>query len=300
MNKDAAAISLESFYQLPIDLCCAINLKDQYFVLANTAFENILGWKSNELIGKSMEEFVEKSHLDTVEKSFSKIKLGSKSVHFEIPFQCKNKQPRWIAWRGYADVKQQILFIIGRDITEYREIEHNLQDKIQLDKTTGILDRQTFLSLLDKELSSSFRYHYPTAIIILDIDDFNVYNKQYGFQKADNYLKLVAIALKSCLRRKTDVLARLGNDEFAVLLGHNDIEKASRVAEYLHANIEKLVSPTTSDHSQKQLTVSIGIATIQENTKSVVTQETLLETAYKALATSQRQGGNQINSLEAI
>lgn len=296
MNKSHDDICLTSFYELPIDLCCVLDIATQKFVVANAAFESILGWPPQELIGKSIEEFIT-DNKTIIEKSLSKIKLGLEIIQFETQFSCKNKQSRWIAWRCHTDSKNKNIFAIGRDVTVYKETEKNLLEQGHVDHLTGIIDRKTLLMLLDKEVNNAVRYHYPSAILILDIDHFKSYNEQFGFTKADERLKLVAMTLKACLRRKTDILGRMGNDEFAVLLTHNDVQSALRVAEYLRTSLEKIELPKTN--SQQPVTVSVGVAAMDaNNTKKEITQNAMINTAYKALEISQQQGGNQINFLE--
>src|SRR3990167_11319427 len=100
------------------------------------------------------------------------------------------------------------------------------QQDLTNDEQTGLNNRQMFLTLLQQELSAAFRYHHATAIILLNIDHFRNFNHQYGTQKGDDCIKQIANVLKNILRRKTDFLARFENDEFIVLLTHNDLEKA--------------------------------------------------------------------------
>ncbi|EKD92238.1 MAG: diguanylate cyclase with PAS/PAC sensor [uncultured bacterium] len=289
---------LKSFYELPIDLCCVIDVSDQKITYANLAFANILGWKSDELLKKLITEFIQPEDIKSIEKIFSKITLGLDSFNFETQFRTKNNLFRWIAWRAHTNENNKMLFMIGRDITHYKQNEKKLSEQANLDQLTGIFDRQTMLLLLAKELDAATRYHFPTAILIIDIDHFKACNEKLGYQKGDEYLKLVAITLKSCLRRKTDILARFGNDEFIVMLTHNDSEKALHVAKYLSANIKKLALSSEAGGIKNNMTVSIGISATTGNENKPVLEKTIIDTANTALAIAKKNSGNQIHFLE--
>lgn len=298
MSKETDKISQELFYTLPIDLCCVIDIKSQRFIQVNPAFESILGWHASDLDGKLFSEFAPEEDAGIIEKSFSKINLGVSSLHFETRFRSKNNLSRWISWKCQLDDDNKYLYAIGRDVTNYKESEKSLIDLAHLDQLTGISDRQTMLTLLAKELDGAARYHYPTALLIIDIDQFKSYNEQVGYQKGDELLKLIALTLKASLRRKTDIVARFSNDEFIIMLTHNDIEKAMRVAEYLRENLEKISLSKRTNDIQRKTTVSIGIAATTGEEKKPVTEKAMIDAAFSALAVGQSKGGNQINFVE--
>lgn len=288
----------EYFYDLPIDLFCVINPHTQKIIEANNAFELILGWKPIEIIGRSLTELTQDK--TAIDKAFSKVKLGVHSLVFEAEFHTKNNLPRWFDWKCYFDSEKQQVFAIGRDITVYKEAQKSLTVQSHIDHLTGVYDRQTFLTYLQNELNSAVRHHYPTAIILIDIDHFKTYNEKQGMQKADECLRQIATLLKTCLRRKTDFLARYENDTFAVLLTHNTIEKAIQSAEYLRSNLEKLVIRHTSDNTQEKITVSLGVSAIKDTSQKTITASEILNAAQRALHISQRRGGNQVHYLDAF
>lgn len=295
-NSTAGSHKIQ-FYELPIDLCCVISIKDRKIVDANAAFEHILGWKREEVIGQSIEGFVAdeegKKHL---EEAFERLKKGVHSLNFETEFLAKNKLTRSIDWKGYTDSDNKNLFFIGRDITPYLEMQKDLKAKTHSDHLTGTFDRQTFLTILEKELGGAARYHYPASVIFIDIDHFSEFNEKNGISKGDECLKIVATALKACLRRKTDFLARFEKDQFVVLLSHNELEKGVKAAEYIHLNLEKLANASNSSNKKHHpITVSLGVAAVPDNLEEAITPDTLLNSAKHALKISKTSGGNQVN-----
>lgn len=287
------------FYEMPIDLLCVIQVETRKIISANISFEYTLGWKSNEVMGNTLNAFVDtETDRESVDKMFSKVNLGVHSISFETGLRAKNNLVRHIDWKGYIDSDNGHIYIIGRDITPRKEAEKVLSQQANIDPVTHIPNRQTFLTLLKNEISGAVRYHYATAIIMIDIDHFSAFNEQNGMQKGDECLRYVASALRTCLRRKTDFLARFENDSFVVLLSHNDQEKAIKSAEYLRASLEKLATSNNPAESHQPITISLGIVSIPENMENEVSSEVVLSAVKRALSISQQHGGNQVNYVE--
>lgn len=299
MGDELAGALKEQFYDLPIELCCIINLNTFQVTHANASFEHILGWNPSEITGKPLTEFV---HTDedkaVIEKAFSKIKLGVHSLTFETEFHCKNTQVRWISWKCYIDAENQCLFAVGHDITSHKEAQKILASQSHIDQLTGTFDRQTFVAVLQKELGDAALFHVNMAIILIDIDHFRTYNRQNGLSQGDVCLRHVAMTLKTCLRRKTDFLARFENDTFAVLLSHNNLEKAAKSAEYLRANLEAMADKNTSADGSHPITVSLGVAAISEIMEKTISPDQILTAAAHALEASRQLGGNQVSCAE--
>jgi len=301
MAQVSASVLKEYFYDMPIDLFCVIRVSDRQILQANPSFEYILGWKPEEMVGQLIDTFVN-SEMDkaNIEKAFAKINLDVHTLTFETEFRSKNNSFRWIDWKCYIDDEKQNIFAIGRDVTTLKETQKQLLQQSLTDRVTGVADRQTFLKLLQKELIEGMRLHHATSVIMVDIDHFKNFNERFGIQKGDDCLRQVATALKTCLRRKTDFLARFENDEFAVLLSHNNLEKAIKSAEYLRSSLEKFALRQESDKTHQPITISLGVASVAENATKEVASEVMLASAQHALSVSQHRGGNQVNYAEEL
>ncbi|HLB56857.1 MAG TPA: sensor domain-containing diguanylate cyclase [Coxiellaceae bacterium] len=289
------------FFDVPIDLFCVINQNTHKILEANVAFETILGWSVKDVVGQTLEKFTTSpTDIANIEKAFSKIRLGIRSITFETEFHTKNNLVRSIDWKCHVDIDNQHIFAVGRDITAHKEAQKVLLEQSQIDPITGVTNRQTFLTLLKGELSGAARHHYAAAIIMVDIDHFRDYNEKYGIQKGDECLRQVATALKTFLRRKTDFLARFKNDGFVILLPHNNLEKALKAAEYLRANLEKLSIQHHKDATHRVVTISLGVAAIPENATKEMEADIVLSGVERALKISQQNGGNQVNFVENL
>lgn len=274
------------FYDMPIDLFCIVHSENKQIIQANPSFEYILGWKQAEVINQPFMTFANSEEdITNIDKAFSKIKLGIHSLTFEADFKTKNNLVRHIDWKCYIDSENQLIYAIGRDITAHKENQKTLIQQSHHDELTKLNNRQVFLTLLQQELSASFRYHHPTAILLLNIDHFKKFNQQYGTQKGDDCLKQIANILKTALRRKTDFLARFENDEFIVMLTHNDLEKALRSAEYLRENLAKV----------NKVTLSISIYSLSEKMEKEATIDQVIGALRQAMTLNRKNGENQIN-----
>jgi len=125
---------------------------------------------------------------------------------------------------------------IARDVTERKRMERQLHYLAHHDALTGIYNRGRFQEELEQWLRYAERYQRSGAILLLDLDDFKVVNDTWGHAAGDALLQRVASALREHTR-DSDIVARMGGDEFAVLLSEVDAEGAMRVAQKLLENV---------------------------------------------------------------
>lgn len=157
------------------------------------------------------------------------------------------------------------------------------------DPLTQLANAKHFQDLLDQEWSYAKRHQHPIAILCLDIDRFRQYNERRGFSQGDRLLCQYSERLQQSLRRE-DTLARVGADEFAILLRGTPHEGALHVAERIRQTTKQLAMAT--DAARCSLTVSIGmLSTIPHPAHLPLS---LLQSAYKQLHHAQQQGGDQI------
>lgn len=125
------------------------------------------------------------------------------------------------------------------------------------DSLTGIYNRRYFEESLDRELKRSLRYSSPLGVLLIDLDHFKRVNDVHGHLAGDDVLREFADRGLTLLRGET-VLARIGGEEFAILVPESDLNESVRVAERLRAGISS--RRFTAANAEVALTVSIGIA----------------------------------------
>ena len=178
-------------------------------------------------------------------------------------------------------------------INQMRTIEHlSLMDYL-----TGLPNRRNFENRLRAEWGRAIRYRSILSLLMVDIDQFKVYNDSYGHQQGDVALKAIAQIVAGSIRRATDFAARWGGEEFAVLLPDTDINGSKMISELIRGNIES-GEIFCSDGSVTKLTVSIGSFTC----KSIVdcTLDEFISKADEALYRAKNTGRNRIYSFDDI
>ncbi len=137
-----------------------------------------------------------------------------------------------------------------------------LRDLTLLDPLTGVANRRRFHEYLDTELRRHRRSgSAPLSLIELDIDFFKGYNDTYGHPMGDNCLLELSAVAGSCLNRAGDLLARLGGEEFGILLPETDHEGACRLAEHVRSAVEHAGILHEASGVARVVTVSLGVAT---------------------------------------
>ncbi|MCL2364660.1 MAG: diguanylate cyclase [Defluviitaleaceae bacterium] len=129
------------------------------------------------------------------------------------------------------------------------------------DELTGIGNRRFFYDQLEQEWARAIRSQKPLSFMMIDIDNFKLYNDTNGHIQGDYALRSAAQTIKASLARATDICARWGGEEFVVILPETDLAGARAVAERIRSNIEKLELPLP-DGTVTHITISIGINTV--------------------------------------
>ena len=141
--------------------------------------------------------------------------------------------------------------------------EQLISDLAVRDPLTGIYNLRFIVDRMKVEISSSRRYKTPLSIIYFDIDHFKRVNDQYGHPAGDDVLRQLSSTINGSIRPE-DFLARVGGEEFLLLLPRCDLDDAKNKAERIRATTEKLAVHTDAK-SNIHVTISLGVATLQND-----------------------------------
>ena len=186
----------------------------------------------------------------------------------------------------------EVLSIIAVQVSmaiERKRMEKELQILATIDGLTGIFNRRHFLSLAEKELQRVARYGGACSLMMLDIDHFKMVNDKFGHAIGDAAIQRVAQICADSLR-STDLLGRIGGEEFAMLLPETEIAEAEKVAERLRQRIQ-------DDSFEEErsiscpLRVSIGVSEHKSDKESLAT---LMNRADEALYLAKQKGRNRV------
>lgn len=178
--------------------------------------------------------------------------------------------------------------LIVRDITDKREASERRRREAFGDYLTGLANRRAFFEAAEQELTRSMTVPRPTAVIAIDADHFKTINDRYGHPGGDAVLQHLAAILGETFR-EVDVVARIGGEEFAVLLPSTDLPRAAVVAERLRSGVASQV--VHFDGQRIRYTVSLGVASLADGIGGI---DLLLGRADQALYAAKRAGRNRV------
>lgn len=202
----------------------------------------------------------------TPERRYSALALGAVD-YFQIP----------------ADLDSLILRI--NQIVAVRQTVERLRSEADLDHLTGLANRRRFRVALNREVERWRRYGVPCALLLLDIDHMKAINDRFGHPAGDLVIRQIAEVLTKVLR-DNDTAARLGGEEFALLLASVDGGKAAAAAERLRAILAEQTIPEVGNFS-----VSIGVAACPAHATS---ERTLYAASDQALYVAKNEGRDRV------
>ncbi|MFZ0392706.1 MAG: GGDEF domain-containing protein [Terracidiphilus sp.] len=205
-----------------------------------------------------------------------------------------------LAVQGIQAAVVQMNYLAGRNLLLDREHKLRtanaaLEQLTLLDPLTGVANRRGFDSAFDAAWRRALRRHYPVTLLLIDVDSFKAVNDLHGHAYGDECLVAIARAMDLLARRPDDHVARLGGEEFALLLPETGADGAVLIARRLHESVRKLALANQGSPFDRLLTVSIGIAICMP--ASGTQPAAVFEAADQALYSAKDQGRNRTYSV---
>ncbi len=157
--------------------------------------------------------------------------------------------------------ERRLAGLVIKKTEELEKANEELQLLANSDGLTTVGNRRLFEDFLADEWHRAIRFKTEISLVLLDIDHFKLFNDTYGHQAGDECLKKVAAALRETIHRPTDLVARFGGEEFAIVLGGTDLDGALTIARQAMENVKNLAVPHCTSPTGEHLTISIGVAT---------------------------------------
>jgi diguanylate cyclase (GGDEF)-like protein/PAS domain S-box-containing protein len=240
----------------------------------NRAFSVITGFRLTEVIGKPIDFFRSSHHSNDFYESITQQVKNYGIWQGEINNMRKTGEifPAWVSIQPSKDSTGQVTnyIVYMRDISEVKYIETNLRQIAFQDPLTNLPNRTQFHNRLAHALELAKRNNQQVVVLYLDLDRFKVINDTYGHEKGDLLLKQVSERLIT-IARKNDTIARMGGDEFTVLLEGASVDSIIGASTFAQKILSLFTYPFRIDNHEFYITSSIGISLYPNDGDDVTT-----------------------------
>lgn len=261
-----------------------------YTYSSNKVF-NILGYKPEELIGKSPFDFMTEVEAERVRKVFKKYIAKKQSIKSLENINI-HKKGHLVVLETSAEpiISSDEKFIgyrgVDRDITKRKQVEEKLRELSLIDDLTGLNNRRGFLTFANQQIKIAERLKQKLVLIYSDLDNMKYINDKYGHKEGDKALIDTAIILKNSLRA-SDIIARLGGDEFVSLALETIDYSGEKIMERLKENINAY---NLKENRKYELSMSFGMSFY--NPDNPCSLEKLLEQGDKEMYINKQKKGD--------
>ena len=284
-----------------LDIIYALDTQGR-FTFVNNAAERILGFTKRDLVGKHYTDIVHDEDILGVAHLFDERRTGERSIRgIELRLKrttdnCPHSLKRFVPvelnamgmYDSGSDGKRRFVgtYGVARDIADRKRAEQTIVYQAYHDLLTGLPNRALFQDRLAQAINQAKRNDAWLAVMFIDLDKFKFVNDSLGHVAGDKLLKALATRLRSCLR-EVDTLARIGGDEFVLLLPSiNEVTDATLIAEKI---ILALQQKFVIGEHELFASVSIGIVLYPHDAN---TSENLIKRADAAMYHAKSQGRN--------
>lgn len=232
--------------------------RDNQIAFVSDACEALLGYRTDELTGSLITDYMHPQDLAATRASIIRVMNGQPHVDFRNRYIRKDGSLVHILWAAFWSEDVGARIGVARDITALTQAEEELRFLAHHDPLTTLTNRSLFNDRLDSALRNARRQKSTLALLFLDINDFKGINDVHGHVAGDRVLCTIARRLEACAR-ETDTVARMGGDEFTVLL--TDLHCENAVAEKVQQILAIMAAPLGPEFGPvKMPSCSIGVA----------------------------------------
>lgn len=182
--------------------------------------------------------------------------------------------------------------IIAERTAELQQANEELQRLANIDGLTEIANRRKFDEVLTKQWEVTLKTQQFLSLILIDVDNFKLYNDFYGHLEGDKCLKQIAKVLANHAQESGKFAARYGGEEFAIILSSTTPEEALCIAETIRLEVADLKIPHVQSTVDNYITLSMGVSTIVPDDR--FNTHLLLDAADRGLFAAKRQGRNRV------
>ena len=255
------AVDLQALYpkliHLMLDTVFVVD-RDNRIAFVSDACQVLLGYRAEELTGALITDYMHPEDLAVSRASIVRVMNGQAHVDFRNRYIRKDGGVVHILWAAFWSEDVGARIGVARDVTALAQAEEELRFLAHHDPLTKLTNRSLFNDRLDAALRTAHRRKSSLALLFVDMNDFKGINDVHGHAVGDRVLCMAAQRLQSCVR-ESDTVARMGGDEFTVLL--TDIQSADDVAWKIEQITAAMAEPLGAEFGGiKMPSCSIGMA----------------------------------------
>lgn len=248
----------------------------------------MLGYSRDEILGKKLWEIGAFKDIKRSKEAFKELQQKTYIRYENLPLETKNGSPFAVEYisNAYLAGNKRVIQCNIRDMTEREQLKQKLQEMATHDSLTGLPNRTLLHDRFEIAVAGARRKNIKTIIMSLDLDHFKNVNDSLGHDIGDQLLIVAARRLTEILR-KSDTIARIGGDEFVVLLGEVDYRDDSAIV--ANKILAAFQQPFIIGQHNIDMTVSIGIAVFPDDGDDI---QSLLISSDRALYRAKDKGRN--------
>jgi len=267
-------------------------------VIAEDIGTNIAGTRNfDRFLREGQGSFIGTSVRDGVERRYAFTRVGALPLILNVALSTEDIEAGWrpqavtvgLVLLALCALTIALALLFGRELGRRAAIQAELARLSKTDPLTGLANRRRFEESVERAKGDVRRGVGSLGLLLIDADHFKRLNDRYGHSTGDEVLKGVARTLVDCVHRPGDLVARVGGEEFVVLLHDTDETGAARVAERIHERMARL---SVGSIAAGDISVSIGLATCGP-ADGAATPERLYEAADAALYAAKATGRNR-------
>jgi diguanylate cyclase (GGDEF)-like protein/PAS domain S-box-containing protein len=265
------------------DAVCVVDPEGR-LLFVNASFQRIFGYAPEEVVGRQLFSLLHPDDLEMTSAQAERVMAGELQRHFRNRYVHKDGHTVDIQWSARWLPEHRVRIGVGHEVTELRRAERELEHRANHDVLTGLVNRHSLEVELQAAIDRAADEGGGLAVLYIDLDGFKHVNDRGGHMVGDHLLRELAARMQRAVRQN-DLVARVGGDEFVVLLPDcRDARAAREIADSLRARI---TAPCRLPQGLFLLDASIGVATFPADGADA---ETLLARADSMMYATKKNG----------
>jgi diguanylate cyclase (GGDEF)-like protein/PAS domain S-box-containing protein len=271
------------------DVVCVVDPEGR-LLFVNASFQRIFGYAPDEVLGRQLFSLLHPHDLEITTAQAERVMAGELQRHFRNRYVHKDGHTVDIQWSARWLPEHRVRIGVGHEVTELRRAELELEHRANHDSLTGLPNRHRLRAELQAAIERAAGEGGGLALLYIDLDGFKRVNDRGGHAVGDRLLRELAGRMQRVVRQN-DLVARVGGDEFVVLLPDcRNVQAAREVSESLRARV---TAPYRLPEGLFQLDASIGMAMFPADGADA---EALLKHADRTMYAAKRGGRARVES----